>query len=116
MPLDIPIGREARLAHWRALSDLWAQVQIDTPAEALAREATQPTPEFTTSPVFQLRGGRYQVIAWLPGEHPQECGVVAGAGPLGVAPVCRTGCAAVAALRAVTLGPDGASGHSRYKY
>ena len=62
MPLDIPIGREARLAHWRALSDLWAQVQIDTPAEALAREATQPIPlggpaVFTTSPVFQLRGG-----------------------------------------------------------
>ena len=73
MPLDIPIGREARLAHWQALSDHWAQVQIDTPAESLAREATVPPPEFATSPVFQLRGGRYQVLAWLPGEHPREC-------------------------------------------
>jgi len=69
-PHCIAIGRIAQLAHQKYLANHWAQVQIDTPAESLAREATQPPREFTISPVLHLRGERYEVIAWLPGEHP----------------------------------------------
>jgi hypothetical protein len=76
--LTIPIGHDALVARLKSLSDHWSQVQIDTPAESVVREATQPTPfrgpaEFASSPVFRLGGGYYQVVAWLPGEHPQHC-------------------------------------------
>ena len=71
----VAIGPLAQHKQQQFLANHWSQVQIDTPAESAAREAQQaqqPAPEFTVSPILHLRGERYEIIAWLPGEHSPE--------------------------------------------